>query len=234
MIFDPTTVNWLFVIVGNIIIYSLFFLNMYLSEKIPVWITRKIGHISLHFFLAFFPYFFVNLFDFIIFLALLIFMGFFLSFTTKFWFISKIIFCNTRNMNGETSREFALNAFLTSLGAIIIFLLFHNQLYIYTASLLSLSLGDGFGELIGRPFGTIKFTILSEKSLIGTVAVFLGIFLSLIIAFVINTLFSFSIIYKLFIIALVGTTAELFNYKYLDNLFVPFSVAGSLFLLFEV
>lgn len=234
MIFDPTTVNWLFVIVGNIIIYILFFLNIYLSDKIPIWVTRKIGHISLHFFLAFFPYFFVNLFDFIIFLVLLIVIGVVLSLSTKFWFISKIIICNTRNMNGETSREFALNAFLTSLGAISIFLLFHNQLYIYTAALLSLSLGDGFGELIGRPFGKIKFTIISEKSLIGTVTVFLGIFVSLIIAFVINSLFSVSIICKLLIISLVGTAAELFNYKYLDNLFVPFSVAISLFLLFEL
>ncbi|MCK4895579.1 MAG: phosphatidate cytidylyltransferase, partial [Candidatus Heimdallarchaeota archaeon] len=68
------------------------------------------------------------------------------------------------------------------------------------------------------------------KSLEGSIAVFVGIARSIAIAFAIYDMMTITNIWKIFVIALIGTGAEAFTYIGLDNITVPISVAVSLYL----
>ncbi len=95
---------------------------------------------------------------------------------------------------------------------------------------LSGAFGDGAGEIIGRRLGKIKYKIFVEKSLEGSIAVFVGVVLSIVISFAIYDMMTISNIWKIFVASIIGTGFEALNYAGLDNATLPLSVAVSLYL----
>ncbi len=231
MLFDPTTIDWVFVIVVNIALFASFYVPFFLRVlKFGEWQRRKIGHIVLHTTLAIFPVFLQNLFDLLICLTIMGVIVIIISFIPQIRFTQRIIEYTTRS--GESKKGMSLNAALTATTVFVLLIIFIDQLHIYTGAVLALSLGDGLGEMIGRPFGRIKYKIIEEKSLEGSLSVFIGIFIGLLIGFAANSVFYQIIYWKILVISIVGTIIEALNYKFIDNFTVPTSVALLLFLLF--
>lgn len=91
--------------------------------------------------------------------------------------------------------------------------------------------GDGFADIIGRKWGKYKFKIFGEKSIAGTLAMFLfGFIFSLgfigVFWLVLNPVYPAAIdpipyLVPLLIVCLVATIAELISPRGFDNLVVP-------------
>jgi len=234
MEFDATQVDWVFVIIATFISFaalsSVFILKML---KFKRWQVRKLGHMFLHFYVAFIPYFFTNIFDVIIVLILVVGTLGVLSLIPPIRVLQRIYEECTRE--GEKKWILVLNSFSTAFVVLIIFLVFHEELYIFTSAILAVSLGDGMGEMIGRPFGRIKYRIFEERSLEGSLSVFIGTFISLIVAFGFHSMLDVSSFWwKAVVVSIIGTVVEACNYKFIDNTTLPFSIALALFLLFEL
>jgi len=100
--------------------------------------------------------------------------------------------------------------------------------------------GDGFADLIGRRFGKRKFHIFAEKSLIGTLAMFvfslLGT-LGLLFVFwlVLDPIYASvnvtALIIPILAVCLVCTIVEVFSPRNLDNLLIPLFAVITLFAL---
>lgn len=233
MLFDPTTIDWVFIIVVNFALFASFYVPFLLKAlKFGDWQRRKIGHMVLHTTLGIFPVFLRNLFDLLICLIIMVIIVIIISLIPQIRFAPRIVEYTTRS--GEPKLEMSLNAALTATTVLVLLIIFIDRLYIYTGAVLALSLGDGLGEMIGRPLGRIKYKIIEEKSLEGSLSVFIGIFIALLIGFAANSMFYQIIYWKILVISLVGTIIEALNYKFIDNLTVPTSVALLLYLLFEI
>ncbi len=234
MEFDTTQVDWVFVTIAvaiSIIVISIIFILKKLKFK--KWQIRKLGHMSLHFYVAFIPYFFTNIFDVIIVVLLVVGILSLLSFIPPIRYLQRLYDDCTRE--GEKKWLLIVNSFSTGFVVLIIFLVFHDKLYIFTSAVLSVSLGDGMGEMIGRPYGRIKYKIFEERSLEGSLCVLIGIFVSLIIAFGFHSMLSVTgFWWKAVVVSIIGTIVEACNYKFIDNTTLPFSIALALFLLFEL
>ncbi|MHA1303129.1 MAG: diacylglycerol/polyprenol kinase family protein [Candidatus Heimdallarchaeaceae archaeon] len=233
MYFEVIVNDWIFVICVNVVILAAISLNFGSHKlKFPPWITRKTTHIVLHACLAFIPYFLQNLFDLFVALGILAIIVLLITAIPKSRFLVKVIQNSTRKE--ESVRDSVLNIIFTTIALLILVVLFQDMLYIYTAAVLSLSLADGLAELIGRPFGRVKFKIFTEKSLEGSIAVFIGIIICILLSFATYSMLNLIIWWKLIITALIGTLIEALNYKYYDNITLPLSIALSIFLLFEL
>ncbi|MFW9851842.1 MAG: hypothetical protein ACFFDS_02785 [Candidatus Thorarchaeota archaeon] len=234
MEFDATQVDWLFVIIATVIsliVLSLIFVLKVLKFK--KWQVRKLGHMFLHFYVAFIPYFFSNIFDVIVVLLLVVGSIGLLSLIPPINFVQRIYEECTRE--GEKKWLLIINSFSTAIVVLITFLVFHDRLYIFTSAVLSVSLGDGMGEMIGRPYGRIKYKIFEERSLEGSLCVLIGIFVSIIIAFGFNSMINATgFWWKAVVVSIIGMIVEACNYKFIDNTTLPFSIALTLFLLFEL
>ena len=233
MIFDPTHLDWIFVVVALVIVFltlSSVYLLAYLNYK--PWQVRKISHMILHSVLAFFPYFIDNLFDLIITIVILMPLLLIFSLIPQIQFIPKIIEKCTRE--GDKNMQMVINATITGIAVLLIYVLFLDKPYVFTAAFLSVSLGDGLGEMIGRPYGKTKYRIFEERSLEGSTSVFFGIVVSIFVALAVNRMLVVDIWWKIIVIALVGTIVEACNYRFLDNVTLPASIALMMFLLFEL
>ena len=130
--------------------------------------------------------------------------------------------------------QMVMNSTITSITVLIVYVLFLDKPYVFTAAFLSVSLGDGLGEMIGRPYGKIKYRIFEERSLEGSIAVFLGTAASIFVALAVNKMIAVDIWWKIIVIALIGTIVEACNYRFMDNVTLPVSIAIMLYLLFEL
>jgi len=233
MIFDPSQLNWVFVVVSLIVVFltlSSVYLFAYLNYK--PWQVRKLSHMILHAVLAFFPYFINNLFDLIITLSITMALLLVLSLIPQIQFVPKIIEKCTRE--GDKNMQLVMNITLTSIAVLIVYVLFLDKPYVFTAAFLSVSLGDGLGEMIGRPYGKIKYHIFEERSLEGSIAVFVGTAISIFVALAVNKLIAVDIWWKIIVIALIGTIVEACNYRFIDNVTLPAIIALMMYLLFEL
>jgi dolichol kinase len=100
--------------------------------------------------------------------------------------------------------------------------------------------GDGFADLIGRRFGKRRFHIFAEKSLLGTLSMFIFSLLA-----TLGLLFVFwlaldpiwtsvnvtALIVPIVLVSLVCTIIEVFSPKNLDNLLIPLFAVITLFVL---
>jgi dolichol kinase len=236
MIFDTTQVDWVFVVVSvllSFIILNLIFL--FKALKMPKWQVRKLGHIILHIFLGFFPYFFENIFDVIVTVVIIAGILIVVSLIPKLSFLQRIVEECTRE--GEKKYPLVLNGFSTAFALLVIFFVFayRDMVYIYTIAVLAVALGDGLGEMIGRPYGRLKYKIFAERSVEGSFFVFFGSFMGIIITFGFNNMLPLSgFWWKAVVIAAVAMLVEAFNYKFIDNTTLLISVAFVTFLLFEL
>lgn len=89
--------------------------------------------------------------------------------------------------------------------------------------------GDGIAPIIGSRYGRLKYKILSDKSLEGSLSM-------LISAFVASTFFVWLILPKqldiiqILFLSIIGTVAEAFSPKEIDNILIPVVVIFVLFL----
>ncbi|MCK5304764.1 MAG: hypothetical protein KAJ72_05905 [Candidatus Heimdallarchaeota archaeon] len=229
MIFDPTQVNWIFVSVFVPIFYLEFWLPFVLKRlKFPEWLTRKSGHTSLSVTLALLPIWMTNLFDFVVTFFTLLAIVIITSFIPQIKMITRVYEGNLREE--EKSLFFTISTVLSIVTLWTVMFVFHDSKYIIMAAFLALAIGDGAGEMIGKPLGKIKYKIFVEKSLEGSIAVFVGIALSIVISFAVYDLMTISNLWKIIVVAIIGTGAEALTYAGLDNITVPISVAVSLYL----
>ena len=229
MIFDPTHVDWIIVVVFVPVFYFSFWLPFIFKRlKFPGWLTRKSGHISINVSVALLSFYMTNLFDFIVTFFTLLAIVIITSFIPQIKMITRVYEGNLREE--EKSLFFTISTILSIVTLWIVMFVFHDSKYIIMAAFLSLAIGDGAGEMIGKPLGKIKYKIFVEKSLEGSIAVFVCIALSIVISFAVYDIMFISNIWKIFVIALIGTSAEALTYAGLDNSTVPLSVAFSLYL----
>ena len=95
----------------------------------------------------------------------------------------------------------------------------------------SMSIGDGLGEVVGRPFGRYKFRIFSEKSVEGSLAVFLGSFISFVTGALFTYRISVNVVLILLLLAFVTMVIEMSSWLFLDNVILPFAVGSLAYLL---
>ena len=234
LIFDFAQIEWLFVFVGVFIAFAalstVFILKALKFEK---WQVRKLGHMIVFFVIAFFPYLFTYMISLIASIAIVGIIVIIVSLIPPLRFLQRVYVECTRE--GEKVIELVINSIATAFAVLLILFVFADKLYIFTAAILTVSLGDGMGEMIGRPYGRLKYKIFSERSLEGSLAVFIGTFISIIISFSYHSLLYLeSFWWKAFVLGLIGMTLEACNYKFLDNTILPLSIAFGLFLLFEI
>ena len=233
MIFDATQLNLVFVVVSLIIIFLTLgsvYLLAYLNYK--PWQVRKISHMILHAVLAFFPYFIDNLFDLIITFSITMVLLLVLSLIPQIQFIPKIIEKCTRE--GDSNMQMVMNSTITSIAVLLVYVLFLDKPYVFTAAFLSVSLGDGLGEMIGRPYGRIKYRIFEDRSVEVATAVFIGTAISIFVALAVNKMITVDIWWKIIVIALLGTIVEACNYRFMDNVTLPAIITLMMYLLFEL
>lgn len=234
MEFDITQVDWIRDLVALLVIFvtvnSVFLLKAVGCKR---WQIRKIGHMILHIVVAFFPYFFDNLFD--IYVSVLLALGLFLilSAIPQVQNLQRIFkMCSREETNPW---ELFFNSIFTAVTLLVLlwFLKDQNLLFIFTAAYLTMSLGDGLGELIGRPFGRIKYKIFSEKSLEGSLAVFVGTAIAVTVSLAVNSMIMLQgVWWKILVTAVIGAVVESLSYKFLDNATLPGITALILYLFF--
>jgi len=85
--------------------------------------------------------------------------------------------------------------------------------------------GDGMAPVIGSRYGKIKYKILSQKSLEGSLTMFASAFIAslLLIQFIIPQEYNFN---RILILSAIATVAEGISPKELDNFTIPIAVIG--------
>ena len=217
MEFNIAQQDWLMISIGILIILvtlsTVFILKLFKLER---WQIRKIGHMIVNCVAAFYPYLYGNFYDLLISVSIAIGVLLILSAIPKLHVLQRIFKMCSRDENFPW--ELFINAVLMGIVMISIawFSAYKDSLFIFTAAYLSVSFGDGLGEMIGRPFGKIKYKIFSEKSLEGSIAVFLGSFVGLIIALGANLMLGDpNVWWKIPIVAfnVIGNNEVVINYK---------------------
>jgi dolichol kinase len=182
---------------------------------------------------AFYPYLFENFFDLLISLIIAIGILLILSAIPQIQILQRIFVMCSRKENFPW--ELFVNSVLMGIAMILILWFFKDNLFVFTAAYLAVSLGDGLGEMVGRPYGKIKYRIFNAKSLEGTIAVFIGSFIGLIIALGVNLMLGLpGVWWKIVVVASIATVVETCSFWFFDNITLPASVAVSLYYLFLV
>jgi phytol kinase len=94
--------------------------------------------------------------------------------------------------------------------------------------MMSVALGDGLGEFIGKPYGKHKFKITANKSVEGSIAVFFGSFIGAILTLFLFNMFTVQIFLWVILTSFVAMVIEAVSFSFLDNVLMPTSVAAIL------
>ena len=236
MEFNITQVDWVRDIIALLVIIvtvnSIFLLKALGCKR---WQIRKIGHMILHIVVAFFPYFFDNLFDIYVSVLLALGLFIFLSAIPRVQYLQRIFKMCSREENNPW--ELFINSIFTGITLLVLLWFLKDQalLFIFSAAYLTMSLGDGLGEMIGRPFGRIRYKIFSEKSLEGSLAVFVGTAIAVTISLAVNSMIMLpGVWWKILVIAVIGAIVESLSYKFLDNATLPGITALMVYLFFVI
>ena len=144
-------------------------------------------------------------------------------------------FTPLKSVRGRTSSAgHSMGLVYYSITWTILAYLFFDTMVVIAIGIFAMSYGDGFASLIGVKYGKQKYNIVGdEKSFIGTAAMFFFTFITMIIAIlyyniIVDYQFSFSLetVALLALFAGAGAIVEGFTPKGMDNLTVPFVIAG--------
>ena len=104
-------------------------------------------------------------------------------------------------------------------------LFFASKPHVIAAGILPMAYGNGAASLVGEKYGKRRYKLVADKSLEGSIAMFLASFFSLTISLLFfSSLYSFSVLGKIFpalAAATVATLVESFTPLGFDNLTVP-------------
>jgi dolichol kinase len=134
-----------------------------------------------------------------------------------------------KGLVGITEEGHHLGLVFYAVSYTILAFFFASKPYVMAAGILPMAYGDAFASIIGEKYGQTKFRLLANKSVEGSVAMFLFSFSSyaLSLAFF-STLYSISFFDKILsavVVAMVATVVEGISPLGFDNLTVPlFSV----------
>ncbi|MFW6176670.1 MAG: diacylglycerol/polyprenol kinase family protein [Thermoplasmatota archaeon] len=110
--------------------------------------------------------------------------------------------------------------------------IFFNNLVIIAVGIAAMSYGDGFASLIGVKYGKRNYNIFGDdKSIEGSIAMFIFTSITIIIALLYYSDFSYQILFIIPIVGLIATLVEGTAYRGIDNLAVSLSTAFSFYLL---
>lgn len=151
-----------------------------------------------------------------------------LSLIPKVQFIQKITEIGNREEDSKYSN--LINMILTLSIAIILVLLLVDYKWIFMASMLVVGFGDTMGEIVGKIAGKHHYHILAKKSFEGSIGVFGGSFVALILAYVLFFAINLQIIMWLIAIAFILTVIEGASISMMDNLLMPVIAAGLLYI----
>ncbi len=97
--------------------------------------------------------------------------------------------------------------------------------YIVAAGIFPMAYGDSSAALIGMKYGSIKFRVLEEKSVQGSMGMFMGSLVSLTLGMAyFSGIYGFTLgsqLVPIFAVSLVSTITEAVCPRGLDNIFVP-------------
>ena len=116
----------------------------------------------------------------------------------------------------------------------VIIYVFFNNMVVIAIGILAMSYGDGFASIIGVKFGQKKYNVFGdEKSYIGSFAMFVFTFITMIIALLYYEIsITFYVLLAITFIALIASIVEGLTPKGLDNLTVPFIAVFLYWLIF--
>ncbi len=207
-----------FNIVLGILPIIFYLTGMKLKEKgIESWLLRKYYHILLHTLLGIYAMIHENIIDLLITLLIFVFLSFLFSLTP--YFSMKSIF-ESGKRDDESIYSLLINNNLTLLTSVL--LLVFTTTWVFALASLVVGLGDGFGEVIGKPFGRMKYKIFEKKTIEGSIAVLLGSFASIIIVNNFYTL-DFSIV-LIFLFSVFLMLVEGFSFSFLDNILLQIAI----------
>ncbi len=128
-------------------------------------------------------------------------------------------------LSGITEEGHHLGLVFYAVSYTILALSLGSKPYVVAAGILPMAYGDGFASIIGEKYGRRKYKFVSEKSLEGTVAMFLASFFSLSISLVFfSAVYSFSIFGKFHAVvgaSIVASLVEGLSPMGFDNFTVP-------------
>lgn len=207
--------------------YLLFISAYYLryKNKEP-WIIRKFIHTSGLTIGAMYGAVITTVEELIIYLGIFLVSVLIFSVIPQIQLIQNLIYMGTRV--GERELVSLINTTLTVLAAIILLLVVGEEKWIFFAGVMSVALGDGLGEFIGKPLGKHQYNIFSKKSIEGSIGVFVGSYLGGLLALLVFQFFSWWIVFLLIISSAVATIIEAFSVSFVDNVLMPYGVAGIL------
>ncbi len=134
--------------------------------------------------------------------------------------------------DGESKAISYLNSMLTVLVGLIIMLIFVEENWIFMSSMLSIAIGDGMGEVIGRTLGRHPYRIIRPKTVEGSLGVYFGTLVALFVPYLyVFGSVSYTVVWIFLIVSLGVVILEAFSWAFLDNLSIPIFVSAMLFFL---
>lgn len=227
----PTIYDFFLAVFSLAAIYAALYIAVLLNSKgKPAWVGRKVIHISAGTIIALVLVSFSSLYAPAI--ALVFFLG---SILLAAFFDLEIVERMVRAASREEGSPWGTMA--AAVGAVIsygiVLFVTTEKPWIFVAAVLAVSWGDGAGELIGRPFGSRKYSVAeTTRSLEGSLAVFVFTLAALVIsAFLFRNGQINLLLFPIIVTSAVVTFLEAVSPYWTDNIFIPLSVAGLLLLL---
>jgi phytol kinase len=132
-------------------------------------------------------------------------------------------------LQDTTSEGHTLGLVFYAISYTILAAAFFKSPYVIAAGILSMAYGDSIGSLIGQRYGKRKYKLFAQKTIEGSMAVFLGSITSVICGLSFYALFHPFTLSEIILlstgVALVATIVEGISPSGLDNLTVPISCA---------
>ena len=219
--FSPLTINDILLsIISGIVGLYLLLLLFLLKSNYPNWIVRKAVHFSGGTYIAFMAFQFDNILG--ILLAISLFFVIFLTLIlfSKGKIITEYFMLNFRD--GEKEYTFIINTSFTLIVLLTSMIIFNKNPIIFTAGALVISWADTFGEVSGKLYPIKKYHVFNQKSLAGSLSVFLFSIIAFLTAlFFYQHSFTIDMIWKILIGSILCTLFEAISWKWFDNLILP-------------
>lgn len=211
--------------------YLLIILLMLKQTKFPAWVNRKIGHFLGGTYIAFIVFQYDSL------TGIVFTIGLFLILVVMFTVFSKgkllTEYCMFSFRENEKDYTFLINTITTLLVLFGLLLVFYNYPAVFVTGTLIISWGDTSGEVIGKTLPIVKYRIFSEKSVSGSLGVFVFSLISFLTSIII---FKIPLSNGWFWISLLGSLTcaaiESISWKWFDNIVLP--LIGSVFMLWII
>ncbi len=149
-----------------------------------------------------------------------------LSIHPKIRLVQNLIRMGTRQ--DQTELESFVNAFFTIVVAFTLLYVTFDRRWIFMAAMMSVALGDGLGEFIGKPYGKHKYKITANKSVEGSIGVFFGSFIGAILTLFLFDVFTLQIFLLVILTSFVAMVIEAVSFSFFDNILMPTAVAAIL------